>query len=148
MERQGYADLRHAHGIVLENIGRQGTRQSEMAERALVTKQAIAQVVSYLAERGYVERTNHPTDGRAALVTLTPTGREMIRVARQVMAQLETEWAECVGIDRLESLRDALHRLTRTTDSPNNESPSPHGVCSTSECRPGIRYPGVPGQGP
>jgi len=47
----------------------------ELAARERVQPPSMTRVIVALAERGFVERTPHPTDGRQTVVTLTETGR-------------------------------------------------------------------------
>lgn len=107
----GYPDIRPAHGNVFGYIRKEGSRLTELAERAQLTKQTIGYLVDYLEERGYVERGPDPGDKRAKIIRLTAEGRELIGVARGIIGQIETRWAELLGEDRLEQLRELLKEL-------------------------------------
>ena len=48
---------------------------SELAARAQITKQSMAELVAHLEQYGYVERIPDPADGRAKLVRATIRGR-------------------------------------------------------------------------
>jgi DNA-binding MarR family transcriptional regulator len=107
----GYPDIRPAHGSVFQYMGDEGSRVTELAERALVTKQTMGYLVDNLEERGYVERKPDPQDGRAKIVRLTDKGRELVRVVREIIAGIEAEWAKGLGEERMELLRGLLEDL-------------------------------------
>src|ERR671920_964421 len=73
----GITDITLAQARVAARIGPQGTRISELAEQARVTKQSAAFLVEQLEAAGYVERVPDPRDGRARLVRLTARARRV-----------------------------------------------------------------------
>jgi DNA-binding MarR family transcriptional regulator len=83
-----------AHHPVFENIDPDGTRLTVLAERAAMTHQSMSELVSTMAAIGYLERVRDPADGRAKLVRLTPYGRQMVRIAVAVIAEIEREWLD------------------------------------------------------
>ncbi|MFV8753133.1 MarR family winged helix-turn-helix transcriptional regulator [Nannocystaceae bacterium ST9] len=107
----GHAQLRASHNAVLMNVDLAGTRQSEIAARAGVTRQAIGQLVDDLEQLGYVERTSDPADGRAQRVCFTTRGRALLDEGARVIGELELEWASRLAPGELERVRDVLVRL-------------------------------------
>jgi DNA-binding MarR family transcriptional regulator len=108
----GFRDIRPAHSINLFRvIDAHGTRPTELARRAGVTPQAMAEIVRYLEDRGYAERVPDPTDGRGRIVKLTPRGHHASAVAGRVFAGLEARWEEQLGEDRMVQLREMLGEL-------------------------------------
>ena len=73
--------VRPAHAAVFTNIDSEGTRLTQLAERALMTPQAMAELVDDLARLGYVTREPDPTDGRAKLIVLTDRGFDAVQDA-------------------------------------------------------------------
>jgi DNA-binding MarR family transcriptional regulator len=109
----GYADIRPGHGCVFGNIDPEhGSRLTELAERAKMTKQSVGEVTSDLEQRGYLERVADPSDGRAKIIRLTTRGREAYVIGRQLIDELEREWAERYGEGRLAALREGLEAVT------------------------------------
>jgi DNA-binding MarR family transcriptional regulator len=51
----GFAEIRPAHTAVFQHIGADGSRLTDLAERAQITKQSMGYLVDYLEERGYLE---------------------------------------------------------------------------------------------
>ena len=108
----GYPDIQPAHGNNLfRHLRREGSRITEIAEQAQLTKQYIGHLVDYLEERGYVERVPDPFDSRAKLVRLTAKGREVERVAEETLQRLEEELAARLGAERMAALRTLLEEL-------------------------------------
>jgi DNA-binding MarR family transcriptional regulator len=69
-------------------------------------------VASDLERRGYVERVPDPSDGRAKIIRLTPRGREVQALGRRLIADVERDWAERYGEERVAALREALEAIT------------------------------------
>ena len=107
-----FSDIRITHGCVFGNIDPEGTRLTDLAERAFMTKQSVGEVVSDLEQRGYVERVPDPSDGRAKIIRLTDRGQEAMALGREIIDELEQEWAERYGAERVAALRDALEAIT------------------------------------
>ena len=93
----GYSDIRPAHSRVFENIEADGTRLTELAERARMTHPSMSELVAGLERLGYVERVPDPDDGRARLVRLTPAGRALQRRALRELDRIEKSWLERLG---------------------------------------------------
>ncbi|MGH2887897.1 MAG: MarR family winged helix-turn-helix transcriptional regulator [Solirubrobacteraceae bacterium] len=107
-----YNDIRISHGCVFGNIDPEGTRLTELAERARMTKQSVGEVTSDLEQRGYVERVPDPSDGRAKIIRLTERGHAAQALGVGLIDEIEQEWAERFGADRVAALRDALEAIT------------------------------------
>ncbi len=107
----GYPGLRPSHGCVFRYLSVDGSRLSELAEKSGMTKQAFGEHVANVEALGYVTRVADPADGRAKLVVPTPQGREALILGRQVFADLEREWAEAIGAERVTGLRETLEEI-------------------------------------
>jgi DNA-binding MarR family transcriptional regulator len=104
----GYTDLRPAHFPVFQHMLPQGRRLTELAELAQMTKQSMGFLVDYLEERGYVEREPDPVDRRAKMVCYTDKGRDVEKRAREIIQDVESEWAGYVGEERFQQFRQTL----------------------------------------
>jgi DNA-binding MarR family transcriptional regulator len=108
----GYHGMRKAHGAVwrfvdLEN----GSRLTELAERAGLTRQAVGEVADDLERLGYVERVPDPTDGRAKLIRPTERGRAAWQAGVGILDDIETRWGERYGKRRIVALRETLEQV-------------------------------------
>lgn len=108
----GFADIRPAHSINLFRvIDAGGTRPTELARRAGVTPQAMAEITRHLEDRGYAERFPDPGDGRARIVRLTSRGREAAAVAARVFTDLDAKWEKHLGHRQMAQLREMVGEL-------------------------------------
>jgi DNA-binding MarR family transcriptional regulator len=107
----GFGDVRPAHTAVFQHIDADGTRLTDLAESAQITKQSMGYLVDYLEGRGYLERRPDPTDRRVALIALTDRGWEQVGAALKIIAGVEQEWARRLGKRRLQQLRELLTEL-------------------------------------
>jgi DNA-binding MarR family transcriptional regulator len=112
----GFTDITMAQGRIAARIGPHGTRVSELAARARVTKQTAAFLVEQLETAGYVERVPDPADRRARLVRLTRRAQRVVEVADTEVAGVLAEWADHVGTDRLREVTATLVDLQEITD--------------------------------
>ena len=112
----GFDDITLAQARVFQRIGPAGTRLSELAAAAQVTKQTAGFLVDQLERAGYVERVPDPTDARARLVRVGRRGRAAAPVAAAALAAVEAEWTEHLGDRTMTQLRRALVRLREVTD--------------------------------
>jgi DNA-binding MarR family transcriptional regulator len=112
----GFDDLRPAHTAVFQHIEAGGSRLTDLAERAQITKQSMGYLVDDLEQRGYLERRPDPSDRRAALISLTDRGWEQVRTSLKIIATLEEEWAGKLGRPQMERLRELLGDLRQLAE--------------------------------
>jgi DNA-binding MarR family transcriptional regulator len=115
MREAGY-DVTVAQSRLAQRIADEGSRLTELAERAQVTKQTASLLVAALEREGLVERVPDPDDGRARLIRLSDRGREASQRAMQVVMGVEREWVEHLGPELAGQLREGLVRLREVTD--------------------------------
>lgn len=108
---RGYDDFRVPHGAIFQFLDDAGTSVSELARRAQMTKQSMAELVAHLERRGYVERFADPRDRRARPVRATARGLEVYAVVREFVAEIEAEIAARLGAGRVSELRTLLADL-------------------------------------
>jgi len=108
LQARGYDDLRPAHFVVFQLIHPEGSRVTELAELAQITKQSMGDLVDHVERCGYMERVPDARDGRAKVVRLTERGRALDQAAREILGQLEAEWAAGLGGDRMAQLKQTL----------------------------------------
>jgi DNA-binding MarR family transcriptional regulator len=121
----GFGDIRAPHASVFPFLPAEGIAVSELAKRAHVRKQTMAQAVEELEQMGYVERRPDPRDRRARLVLLTPRGKAVPPVAISAGRQVEARWAELTSPRKIESLRRSLLALLTQLQSAGDGDPSP-----------------------
>ena len=93
------AQVSAAHIHITRHLSLQGSRLSELADSAGMTKQAMGDLVSQCEAWGLVTRTPDPLDARARRIVFTDTGLAWLRAFEQAVAQTEAEFKQEVGAD-------------------------------------------------
>lgn len=119
----GVKGLRLGHTALLPHLDFEGTRLTQLAERAGISKQAAGQAVEELERLGVVRREPDPEDGRAKRVRLTPRGLRALLHGLGVLTELEEALAQRLGARRAASLREELAALVEALET----APSPRG---------------------
>ena len=93
------AQISAAHIHITRHLDLQGTRLTELAQKAGMSKQAMGDLVDQCEAWGLVTREPDPRDARARLVHFTPTGLLWLQAFRESVAQAEKEFRAEVGQD-------------------------------------------------
>ena len=112
----GFHDFTPAQARVFQRIAPQGSRLTDLAAQAGITKQSAGFLVDQLEHAGYVERVPDPEDRRARLVRVTERGARSVEASRAIVAQVEAEWTDHLGERRIGQLREILTDLREITD--------------------------------
>ena len=112
LEQLGFDDIRPAHMAIFQNLGPEGARIGELAERAKLTNQSVGYLVDYLEEHGYVERRPDPRNRRATLVCFTERGWDEADACARILDHLDEELTRRLGPDKLQQLHGLLAEAT------------------------------------
>ena len=93
------AQVSAAHVHITRHLELQGTRLTDLAERAGMSKQAMGDLVDQCEAWGLVTREPDARDARARLVKFTATGLAWLQAFRDAVAQTEQEFRAEVGAD-------------------------------------------------
>src|SRR3954468_22787530 len=115
LHEHGFDDLDAAHLNVFQYPGPQGARPSDLAARLRVSKQALNYLLGTLERLDYLERRPDPDDLRSKRLALTPRGTAAIKVIRDAVGEIETDWAQRLGPNRFAQLRSLLVDLNQPT---------------------------------
>ena len=86
-----------AHIHITRHLSLEGDRLTDLAQRAGMAKQSMADLVDQCAAWGLVTREPDPRDARARMVRFTPTGLAWLQAFRDAVAQAEAEFRAEVG---------------------------------------------------
>jgi DNA-binding MarR family transcriptional regulator len=114
--RRGHPVVKHAHNAVFATLLEEGTRATDMAARAGITRQSMGEVIREMVGLGILEMKPDPEDRRAKLVTYTDQGRELARDGYQHLIDLEKRFAEEFGEDEYALVRKFLERVVTLLD--------------------------------
>ena len=88
-----------AHIHITRHLALQGSRLTDLALAAGMSKQAMGNLVTQCEAWGLVQRQPDSRDQRARLVAFTPTGLLWLQAFAQAVAQAEAEFRLAVGQD-------------------------------------------------
>ena len=93
------AQVSAAHIHITRHLELKGTRLTDLAERAGMSKQAMGDLVDQCEAWGLVTREPDARDARARIVRFTPTGLLWLAAFKDAVAQAEKEFRAEVGQD-------------------------------------------------
>jgi len=108
---RGFDDVRPAHGFAFARISGARATTVDLAAHLGITKQAAAQLVEHLVERGYLTRESDPRDGRAKLLVLTRRGRACTTAAEEAAEDVVQRWEALLPPQQFAEMRDALVQI-------------------------------------
>ncbi len=109
-------DLTHPQFVVLACLGwiesEEGqVTQARIAQVAKLDPMMTSQIVRMLESKGWLERNDHPKDGRAFLLRPTRLGRALIRKAIPAVEAADANFFDALGRD-LGRFKVSLKTLT------------------------------------
>jgi DNA-binding MarR family transcriptional regulator len=108
LNQLGYDHVRPMHLALYSNIDFDGTKISDLSERAGMTVQGMGQIVTELESLGYVSRTIHESDRRVRMVHLTDAGWKLMLDSIESLRNIESEYEDMLKPGALGNLRSAL----------------------------------------
>lgn len=107
----GFGDIGSGDAKIFPFVPAEGIAIRDLAARAGVRKQTMAQSVGRLEQAGYLRRHPNPADGRSQLIVLTARGQAVAPAAAEAGDAIERRWAELTSPEDLAAVRTHLHRL-------------------------------------
>ena len=86
-----------AHIHITRHLAVEGSRLTELAQSAGMSKQAMGDLVDQCEAWGLVRRSIDPHDRRAKCVVFTPTGLAWLQAFKRAVAQAQAEFTQAVG---------------------------------------------------
>jgi len=111
LKERGFADISPSHGWIFHNTKEEGSRITELAAIAKITKQSMSALAAQLEEAGYVKKKMDTTDKRAWLLVLTPKGKKVKEVGHEINYLFEKKWEQKLGKKDYNQLRQLLIKL-------------------------------------
>ncbi|MDR2988521.1 MAG: MarR family transcriptional regulator [Nocardiopsaceae bacterium] len=109
--QRGYTDLRQPHLHIFGNVGIDGVRLTELAERAQLSLATTSELVTELQDMGYLERRQDPADGRAKLIFPTRRGGQALDDAADRVAEIEQHWRDLAGSSTFDTMCQTMQYL-------------------------------------
>src|SRR5258708_13880370 len=112
----GFDDWTLAQCRVFQRIAPEGSRLTDLADQAQMSKQSAGVLVDQLERLGYVRRVPDPTDGRARLIVIEQRGRRAVEVATATRDEIPSEGKAYPGTGNFPLLHQILDRLRAMPD--------------------------------
>jgi DNA-binding MarR family transcriptional regulator len=116
LQDAGFDDWTLAQCRVFQRVAPDGSRLTDLADQAQMTKQSVGVLVDQLERLGYVRRVADPADGRARLIMIEQRGRRAVEVAAAARDQIFSEWKAYLGTRNFTLLHQILDQLREITD--------------------------------
>lgn len=114
LRADGHDALTVAHINLTRNLDEEGTRLTELARRAAMTKQSMSELVDQVERTGLIEKRPDPTDGRAKLVCFTAAGLVWLEAFHRSLELAEAEMRAALGPAMVDLMAEALARYVET----------------------------------
>jgi DNA-binding MarR family transcriptional regulator len=97
----------------LDGVPQPGTRLGELQPAVRLSQPALSRMAARLEQRGLLRRAGDPTDRRGIVLTITPSGRRILRRATAVHATtLRATLLDPLAPDGHQQLTELLQRVT------------------------------------
>ena len=116
LQDAGFDDWTLAQCRVFQRVAPDGSRLTDLADQAQMTKQSASVMVDQLERLGYVRRAADPTDRRARLIVIEERGRRALGVAKATADEILSEWKTYLGTRNFALLQQILDQLREITD--------------------------------
>ena len=111
LKEKGFTDVSPSHGWIFHNTKERGSRITDLAAIAKITKQSMSALAAQLEKTGYVKKKTDATDKRAWLLVLTPKGKKVKEVGHEINYLFEKKWEQKLGKKDYSQLRQLLIKL-------------------------------------
>lgn len=107
-------------GMIYRNGGTVSQKEIELAFG--VRRSTVTSAMQILEKKGYIERSSHPEDSRAKIVTLTVAGREKNDKLRSFMKTLEEKMLDGFSTSEREELSVLLLKVLKNIEQERKEN--------------------------
>jgi DNA-binding MarR family transcriptional regulator len=122
MDERGHAGTRIAQLSLIRNLDVEGTRLTELARRASMSKQAMGELIDQCTELGLVDRMADPRDGRARIVKFTRAGLGWLNAFRDAIDAVEREMRAELGKTTMDTIFKGLAAYGAKFDTLDEET--------------------------
>lgn len=124
IEKSGFPPMPDSCVMLLPYIDLQGTRSTEIADRAGMSKQAVTQVIGLMERLKLVEKRPDPDDARATLVSFTDFGTAYLMHMHTIIDRVEENLRNKIGNEQMAALRLLLEFMAYKWPTTKDEKPA------------------------
>lgn len=117
LAERGHNELTEAHINLTRNLHEKGTRLTELARLASMTKQSMSELVTQVQSMGFIEKRDDPLDRRAKLICFTEKGFVWLKAFQESLQIAETEMRDQLGDAMVSLMIETLERYVRAQET-------------------------------
>jgi len=111
LREENYPMIKSADAHVMRTMRLEGSRITDMARQAGISKQAMSKLVQGFVEHGFLAWLNDPKDRRNRIVSVTDEGRDLLSSGLRALRAAEKDIAEIIGETETEKFRQLLLKV-------------------------------------
>lgn len=111
LHEAGFSDVKSADAHVMRTMRPEGSRVTDMAQHAGISKQAMSKLVSAFISKGYLRWVNDENDKRNRFAFVTDAGQALLASGMSALQRAEQDIADVIGDTDLEALRQVLLKV-------------------------------------
>ncbi len=111
LREQGYPMIKSADAHVMRTMRIEGSRITDMARQAGISKQAMSKLVMGFAEHGFLALSSDPRDKRNHVVSVTGAGKKLLFCGLKALRRAEKDISQIIGDEETERLRRLLLQI-------------------------------------
>ncbi len=111
MESKRYAKLSLSFDGHISMLAQGDCSPGELAAKLGKSKQLCSKTIKELENLGLIERRKNPEDSRSSLLSLSRLGRQLVADGFKVTSELDRQFADAIGEERLLQLIAILEKL-------------------------------------
>ncbi len=108
LRQSDYPMIKSADAHVMRTMQMEGTRVTDMARQAGISKQAMSKLVAGFVDHGFLDWSRDPNDKRNRIVNVTEAGRKLLDCGIAALRKAENDISDIVGVEGLEQFRQLL----------------------------------------
>ena len=93
----------------LDEVG--PSSQADLGRCTGIDRSDVVAAINAMVDRGFVDRSPDPADGRRNVVTLTPAGSEHLKRVSGLLADAQSELLHALSADESKTLVELLRRV-------------------------------------
>ena len=108
------------HELLMNINHKPGSSQQQLSDRLLVVKSNTSALLKKMVDRGWIERTRDPQDGRLFHLYLTPTGKHKLQQSMTVQIAVVQAMTTVMSDAEIQANLEVMQKVYHSLDSLND----------------------------
>jgi len=111
LRNANYPMIKSADAHVMRTMRVEGSRITDMARQAGISKQAMSKLVAGFISHGFLAWSDDPNDKRNRIVSVTEAGRKLLSSGLSALRKAEKDVSDIIGEAETENFRNLLLKI-------------------------------------